>query len=41
MPMSEAWIAFSMALMAFLSYGETTSSRGSGTDMFAIVLSGT
>ena len=31
MPRSEAWMAFSMAASEPLSYGETTSSRASGT----------
>ena len=41
MPRSLAWIAFSIAAIAFLSKGVIMSSRGSGTENEASWLSGT
>ncbi len=40
-PMSLAWIAFSIALIALLSYAAITSTRGSGTEKLASCCSGT
>ena len=40
-PRSLCWIAFSIAFTAPLSYGEITSTRGSGTEKPASCWSGT